>query len=191
MKFKIGNTVYKISYIFLLTVTLILLLDRTGVGYLSILSIVIHESGHVFVMKILKIKISAMELFSGRIKIIHKSFTSDKQNLFIALGGPIMNLLFVPLYFLGNSSLKYFALCNMVIALFNLMPIKGLDGGDIIFYSLRVKGSSKYNILVNIISYFFIILIIIFGGIIFAFVNGNITLIIVGIYLFILSLIKV
>lgn len=191
MKLRFFDIEVKISYLFLIMLTFIILLDRTSISIYVILAMFIHECGHLLAMILLKVKISSIELFSSTVKITHKRFLPAKMNFFISISGPLLNLIFSLFYFSENISLKYFALCNMIIGGFNLLPIKNLDGGDALYFLLKNIKKFKINLIINIISYFTLILIIALGVILSIMANGNITLLLASIYLFILMFLKV
>ena len=67
---------------------------------------------------------------------------SKKQHGKIAAAGPITNLLlallFIPLLLLGMPFAGYGAGINAFLALFNLLPIPGLDGSTVLKWDKRV-----------------------------------------------------
>jgi stage IV sporulation protein FB len=124
----------------------ILLLDRDNRMNFSILSIAIHELGHILAMYRLgcaprEIKFS---LFSVDIK--NKYIMNSKKDKRIAFAGPFANFIagaaFFSFYiFFKNAAFFSLSAINFTLALFNLLPIKTLDGGQILFGFLSRKFS--------------------------------------------------
>ena len=52
MSFKIFSVKITVSFLFMATLCLMLLSDKTGYALLMILAVIIHEAGHFFVMLI-------------------------------------------------------------------------------------------------------------------------------------------
>ena len=75
--------------------------------------------------------------------------------------------------------------------IFNLFPAKGLDGGDALYFLLNILKVKSIDKVYSIISLFSILAIIISGGVLFYISKSNITLLLVGIYLLILSFRKI
>ena len=105
----------------------------------SLLCVAIHEAGHVFAL--LRLGSTPPELSLGflTIDIIdrQKEMRNSRQQAFIAAAGPGANLLTAPLFYLLGISLKsdFFGSCAMisaVLCVFNLLPIIGTDGGELI-----------------------------------------------------------
>jgi len=116
--------------------------------------------------------------------------------LAVAICGPLVNiLLFLVFYFnfkaFGNELVLYYALLNLVIAIFNLLPVKGLDGGTIVYSLIASKyGINKAEITVKIFTVVIAISITLVG--IFLMLKGetNISLFIIAIYLLVLAFLK-
>ena len=106
-------------------------------------SIILHEIGHLFMAKILKININRVKFKIIGISAEFENEVEEKyiRKIFVLLMGPFMNSL------IGSSLLlvKEFTYreeiiyINLILFLFNLLPIIPLDGGKIIFYMLNLK----------------------------------------------------
>jgi Zn-dependent protease len=109
-----------------------------------IISIFIHEFGHYLISIFLGVS-SEMIFFDGLI-IARTEILGSASSLklaFIALGGPLINLLtFLVTYLLSKKLdfdimfLNYFYRFNFFFFLFNLLPIPSFDGFKFIFYLL-------------------------------------------------------
>jgi stage IV sporulation protein FB len=103
--------------------------------------VLIHEMGHLSVALLFGIKVLSVQLlpFGGVVSIEdHGKLTAWKE-IVIALAGPLQNgiMMCIGMIFLsagwGNSEyISYIISGNMIIALFNLLPIPPLDGGKIL-----------------------------------------------------------
>ena len=124
------------SPVFLLALlTLALLWDGSGFIKLSILCAVLHESGHFLAFWLLTKKPPQISCspFGFQLEMDGVLLPSRSENLLLA-AGPAANLLAAAagwaLVSRRASYLCYFFLCeNLCMALFNLLPVRFLDGG--------------------------------------------------------------
>lgn len=129
-------TKIKISLISLLWMALLAISDTP---YLlpTLFAVVLHELGHIFCAKILKIQIRKfnLSLLGARLEIAGE--ISYQDELLLALGGPLFGALgfafsLFPALKFGFPALLHFAIISLVLALFNLLPLETLDGGRIL-----------------------------------------------------------
>lgn len=102
-------------------------------------SVLAHELSHSLVAKHFKIPIKRIQLFFfGGLAEINDSKIEPRQELLMAIAGPIFSIIFgiLCLYILPFSStvtltaiLHYLGRINLVLGIFNLMPGFPLDGG--------------------------------------------------------------
>lgn len=100
-----------------------------------------------------------------------------KDSGLIALAGPLSNLaiaaifaiilnLISPFYWANETSLPLFLdiiiLVNLILAVFNLVPLPPLDGSKILF-SILPRGTEKFQIFLEQYGMFLLILFIFFG----------------------------
>ena len=101
-------------------------------------AITIHEISHIISARLMRIEIKEVELNILGAKIHTKnSLFSYRMEVFLALSGPLINLLLFTIIIIsqslwGNDSIKQFAFCNLALGLLNLLPVEGFDGGRII-----------------------------------------------------------
>ncbi|EOS58607.1 M50 family metallopeptidase [Paenibacillus barengoltzii] len=100
----------------------------------------VHEMGHVFAARMYDIKVLSVQMLPfGGVAVMEDSgnLTAGRE-IVIALAGPLQNLMLIGasllLHAIGiwdGPFLSYFIQSNLLIALFNLLPILPLDGGKI------------------------------------------------------------
>lgn len=130
-----------------------------------------HEIGHIIAGLILKMKPQKIEIMPFGLSASFYTNTNNKiiKELIVALAGPIMS--FVLAILLNKIDLKIITMqeavySNILIFLFNIIPIYPLDGGRIIKGILDiVLGETKTEILINKISNATIIILTIISSI--------------------------
>ena len=191
MIFKIFGVKVEITFWFAAFITFIISLNVPSNVLITILSSLLHEMGHLLVMTSVGNKPQAVRFEITGMNIIRQPDfkISTKNEILIALGGPLINLIcfitsVIILCICENEKILTFGCINLILMIFNLLPIKKLDGGMALYYAL----SQKYDNIIcskilKITSVFFITLIYVWG--IYAFVSSgyNISLIIIAIFL--------
>ena len=159
----------KINYSFLLLIIISLYIDCFTQLLIFISALFFHELGHVIVCLLFNIKINGFYLgvFGGKL-ILNNDFyiLSKYKKIIIYLSGILVNFL---LYYLFKNTL--FSYCNLILFLFNILPIYPLDGYNIIDVIISKKS-------LNNISVLFICLLFIYG-----YYNDYYSLVIIDIYL--------
>ena len=166
----------------------------------------IHELGHLIIGLILKMKLEKLEVlpygYSVSFKInmqdidkkIGKGNILELKKIVVALAGPIVSLIIALIslkcdfIYLNKTNVVY---SNILIALFNLIPIYPLDGGRIINGILHIKyGNIKSQILTEKISYITMIILTIISSIsVYYFKNIAIFLICIILWMIVLPFI--
>ncbi|MDP5272734.1 M50 family metallopeptidase [Chengkuizengella axinellae] len=116
---------------------------------LTLFSIVfIHEMGHVVAAKFFGWDVKSVQLlpFGGVAEVETHRNTSAKEEIIVAIAGPFQNFWMIGIvFFLQKIEIvdpiwsSYFIEANLMIALFNLLPILPLDGGKIVQAMLSFK----------------------------------------------------
>lgn len=164
---------------------------------LGLISVVIHELGHFFFMIITKKQPESVSFQLGGIIIKSNGFSGYNNDFLIAMGGCLFNLIVFSFssyfYYKTKSEMAMlFSAANLGLFLFNLLPVSGLDGMDLIRIMLLKKYSiEKTNKICNVISILFLIfsLIVVISLTIYKIINP--TILISLIYLLILTLINI
>lgn len=130
MLFRIRKTYISISIYFFVMLIWVICFRRTNEFVCCLIALFLHELGHIFMIYYLKEKISVFYIipfgFSCRLK--NQSKIEKDKMLKIILAGPATSFAVAGLVFLWT---KEFALVNLIIGIFNLIPIGNLDGGRI------------------------------------------------------------
>lgn len=121
-------------------------------------------------------------------KKVLKSNILSLKKILIALAGPLINLLIVILGVVFNID-NNIIFSNLLIMLFNLIPIDPLDGGRILKNLLKILvGNKKANIYINTISNIFMIVLTMLASIFILFYkNIAIFILIVTLWLLVMK----
>ena len=101
-------------------------------------------------------------------KKIKRANLLEIKKIIVAASGPITNVLIIIASLMYNNSVfkSLVVYSNLVIILFNILPIYPLDGGRILKGLLHILyGGEKSNIIINRISNIVMIIITAFGSI--------------------------
>lgn len=196
MHLKIFNTKLYISFIFVALICFMLATDRTGFLIPCMLAVILHELGHLFTMWLLECAPKEIKLIPTSIEIVRSFSKKPYGETVIALMGPIVNLFLSLVFYVNylifkNEALIVFSLLNLIIGLFNLLPVKGLDGGTVLFNIIAKKQSldkaTKALTLITLICGFIILTLALF-----LLLNGtfNPSIFIISIYVLVSAIIK-
>lgn len=150
-KFKLGP-----SLIFLILIAILTNQISLIINYM--LALTFHELAHLFVATRLgySLKLIKLDMFGLSIELNEK--IDDKDSFRINIAGPVFNLILcvvcMALYWLVPISYFYlntFCFCNLILAIFNLLPVYPLDGGKI--FRGMIKSDKAYKILDCVIRY--------------------------------------
>lgn len=164
---------------------------------------IIHELGHVVMGIIMGFKIEKMEIMPLGLSVAFKINIDDynkkvkKGNILqlkkvaIAAAGPLTNLIMLLIVLNTNINVKIvsneiLAYANILIMLFNLMPIYPLDGGRILKELINIfEGSIKSKMYIGKVSKVVMILITMIGSIAVMYLK-NVAIFFIIIYLWII-----
>lgn len=163
MKININNSTY-------ICLLLSFLAGYFEYVYLFLITILIHECGHMIFAKIIGFKFDKIILYPfGGITIYNEDLNvNSNKELFVLLGGIIFQLLFFILLlilynnlYITEHTFKIIKKINIILVSFNFMPVIPLDGGKLTNIILDKLFSYRLsNIISIIISIFFICLFI-------------------------------
>lgn len=184
------KTNISVRFSFLAVVALLTLSETSVSVFISLMSCFIHETGHLLSMFLFGVKVKRIVLYGAGIKIVRGySLKEKRKELIILISGCLMNvIMFFLFFFLKGESFKTFAIINLLTAIFNILPIKSLDGGAILL--LLTEEKPHLFTFVNIITTIIVPLSAVISVLIFSRFRINPSLIISGIYFFGFSVIE-
>ena len=193
MKFRLFGIQIYISFFFCAVFTVMLACDRTGMILPTFFAILMHEIGHLFAMWALDCEPRQIRLVPASVQIVSGFSKRYKNDIIVAVCGPAVNIvLFLTLYFnylvFKNELTLYYALLNLIVGAFNLLPVSGLDGGTVLFSIIaKRKDISHAALTIKLITLITAVLVISAAIVLTIRGNLNISVYIVGIYLFVMS----
>lgn len=165
--------------------TIILLLDKSGFVFWGLFAAIIHELGHLAAFALFGNKPREISAEISGIKILkYNDNLNYISEIIVLFAGAFVNFI---TFFLFNVTVQYqnFAYIHLILGIFNLLPIRTLDGGAIIHHILNRFISFEKSINICKILSIITTLPLIAGGIFLTISARNFTLLITGIYLFI------
>ena len=197
MRFKLFNIPFYISFPLAAAWCIVLCVDSSMTAFCALINAVLHELGHIIVLKYYgcKIKSITLSLFNINIKKTDCALSINSE-IAVALAGAAANilcsLLFSVLYLcFGLSILKTLSLSALVLACFNLLPVDSLDGGCALMLMMMKRLSlNKSSKILDIISALVLIPMAVCGIILLIKSKYNFTLLFTTCYLTGIILIK-
>lgn len=183
------KTIISVEFSFLAVIALLGLSESSACIYMSLASCILHEIGHLLALFSFGVGVKKIVLYGAGIKIVRDfSLVENKKEAVILLSGPLMNILaFCVFYMFNGENFKVFAVMNLATALFNLLPIKALDGGQLLF--LIFDSKPKLLSFINIVTCVITPALVLAVALMMNFFKINLSLLISGVYFFIFSLI--
>lgn len=153
----------------------------------------IHELGHMLAGIILKLKPKSLNFMPFGISVTFETYEYkkliEKKKILIAIAGPLTNLIICIITAFLHIDLATKALIiysNILIALFNLIPIYPLDGGRILKGIIRLNNDEiKSDRIVNRMSNILIIVLTVIASILILYLK-NIAILFVIAYLWVI-----
>lgn len=134
LRLQIGGAEVIFSFWFFAVIAVFLLLDRNVLLWYLVLPVLIHELGHFLAMALCGVRIRAIAFTPVSVNIRRRSNISVRREVAVTLGGVAANLLASALlYLFCFQSMRVMLLlaANVAVALFNLLPVGNLDGGQL------------------------------------------------------------
>ncbi len=116
----------------------IALFDGVTHPFLLLAALLVHEGGHILAARLLGAPLLSFSSGVGGLSLTFDfSALSYPREMAILLSGSGMGLLTALLARLLRPDLVYFSAVSVSLALLNLLPIRGLDGGEALHCLLR------------------------------------------------------
>jgi Zn-dependent protease len=176
LKFKEINIVFRFT--FFAVAAIFLLFRDNEIALMGIAASLIHEFGHIFVMKLLGVRLNSVEFYLLGIKISKSKSQIIPYNreLLVLIAGVAVNLVLSAILLLSrNPHLTSFGIVNAAIGVFNLLPFKILDGGQIKELLIERYAKSFENQIKIKISFKIVTIIIVSAVCLILLINKNIT----------------
>ena len=171
MKFRIDLKIFVLIILFFIT-------NQIKIYAMIMIFAIIHELGHLMAGILLGMQPDKMEIRPFGVSIdfnikkkdynikIKKGNLLELKKIWIALAGPVMNvlliiILFIPNIFNINENDKMLIIfSNVTLIFFNILPIYPLDGGRVLKGIIYLyKGKYKAEESINTISYITLIIL--------------------------------
>lgn len=138
---------FKFHWSFVLLGLIMIYFGQGLIYFCYTITVIFHEFGHALVGKTLGYKLNIIRLMPyGASLSGNNAIFKPKDEILIAIAGPIVNLLIVVLissiwwfYPISFAYTEMFFSTNLSTVLFNLLPIFPLDGGRILLGTLSAK----------------------------------------------------
>ena len=159
MQIKINLKIFIFLIIFLIT-------NQIKIYAYLMLFAFIHELGHLYMGLLLGLKPKSLKIMPFGVSILFETYKTKKQTqtkkMFIAIAGPVVNIIIAIVGWLFEWQVEIIY-ANILIAIFNLLPIYPLDGGRIInaILSMKLKQERVIKYILKISNISIIILTII------------------------------
>lgn len=135
MRFRIGSAEVFLSFWFFAVAALFTAVNVSVFSLYIVAPMLVHELGHLLAMAACKAKISAVRFtaFGIEIEKSRSAGLSLPREIMISFAGIAANLVLAAgLYLFAFQSMRVMLLiaANAAVAVFNLLPIGNLDGGE-------------------------------------------------------------
>ncbi len=204
MSIKIDLKIFLFLFLFLLT-------SQVEMYIILMIFAIIHELGHLIAGLILKFKPEEIKLTPVGLQIKFKVYKENSEKIkearvlnikkaIISLAGPLTNLIIaIVSIIIGNFNIniqntyiyQIIIYANLLIAMFNLIPIYPMDGGRFLNELLKIAiGNKRAYKITYIVSKTILILLTAFSSILILYIH-NIALVIILAYLWYLEVIEI
>ncbi len=181
MRAKLFGIYFETSFLCVAIMSAVLILDESNRVLFCFVSALIHECGHLFAMYCFSIKPDRIKLRLFDIVINADTDKSLMADFLITVSGPLFN--FIAAFFFYFFSKTLFVI-NLVLGVFNLLPIDTFDGGHALSLLLCVKFSYKtVRGTIKALTFVLLVPIFIFGVLLLFYSKYNYSLLLIALYM--------
>lgn len=140
LEYRYGGMCCKLSLLFPAVFLSLLLMDHSGTAVLGFTAAILHESGHLLMLALLKERPReiVISFFGMRLLLSDHTLEDPVKLLMVSLAGPAVNALCSVLLFTFSGH-SVFAMLHAALGVINLLPILPLDGGQALFAWLSTR----------------------------------------------------
>lgn len=137
MRIRINLQIFIFAIIFYLT-------KQIRIYTILMIFALIHELGHLLAGILLGLKAKGINIMPFGVSINFEDYSNKyiAKKIIIAIAGPLINVIIVILGIYNNWE-EEIIYANILIGLFNLIPLYPLDGGRILKYIIQLATNSK------------------------------------------------
>ena len=143
IKFSLKNISFTVDLSFFAVIAVLCLIEN-GSSILAAMSVCfIHETGHIIAMLLLDERIKAVKFYGTGIRIVpYKNPLKPLcKDLTILFAGSAFNFLAAVSVMIFAENMQLFAVMNIIIGIFNLLPYSCSDGGEIMVCIMEYYGN--------------------------------------------------
>lgn len=167
----------KLNLFFILFLFLSYYIGYLHVAVIIFLSVFLHELGHVWAARMLKLRVEEIEIFpfGGVARMEQISKYGGATEALVALAGPLVSLLLAMMFYVISIFGETFFLItkyNFILFIFNLIPVLPMDGGRIARNILMYfNGYRKATKIMSLLGRVFAIALVIYNALMI--INGD------------------
>lgn len=171
----------------LLPAAVLLFADRTAMALLPPAAAVCHELGHLAAMLLFGIPVREIDITPlGAVIRTAPAAPNACRDAIVHLAGPAVNLLCAAWLLLPGCTpaMQIFAISSLALALFNLLPIRSLDGGCAAAILLAFIAPTHAQIIGELLSAASLAALWLTAGYLLLLCGGNLSLFVICVFLF-------
>lgn len=137
IEFSVRGVKVRVHFSFFAAAALLMLCRESDYAVYGLYACLLHETGHLVAMSILRHPVKKLIFYGAGIKIVQPSMSTRlgwRDELLILSAGCSVNFVLCAVSVILNN--EVFAAVNLLIGIFNLLPLNFLDGGKIILLIL-------------------------------------------------------
>lgn len=188
MRFSIRGVSFELSFLAVAAMSATLVLDTSGRICACFIAAIIHECGHLLAMRCFCIKPQSIKLRIFDIAIEAHGQRPFSKDLIITIAGPLANFVFAFVFYFFSDMLF---VSNLVIGLFNLLPVDTFDGGHALSLLLckKLSAESSRRIL-KALTFLLLVPTFILGILVLLRSKYNYSLLLISLYLLVVLFLK-